>query len=337
MQALMCHAFGPISGLRLEQAPDPVPAAGQVRVRVRACSLNFPDALIVQGLYQVKPALPFSPGAEFAGVVEALGEGVQQVSVGDPVVAFAGHGGLAERCVVDAARLLPLPPGMDFAQGAAFLLTYGTALHALRTIAGLRAGQTLLVLGAAGGVGLAAVEVGKALGARVLAAASSAERLELARHHGADAGIDYATQDLRRRVLELSDGRGADVVLDPVGGSYAESALRATAWRGSYLVVGFAAGEIPRLPLNLLLLQERRLLGVYWGEALQRDPAAHLRDVEQLVQWFAQGRLRPPITERVGLDGALGALQRMAARQLMGKVVVELGAQEVGAQEPGPG
>ena len=324
MNALMCHAFGPISQLRLEHTPDPVPGPGQAVVRVRACSLNFPDALIVQGLYQVKPALPFSPGAEFAGVVESVGEGVKHPHVGDAVVAFAGHGGLAERCVVDAARLLPLPAGMDFAQGAAFLLTYGTALHALRGVAELRPGQTLLVLGAAGGVGLAAVEVGKALGARVLAAASSAARLELAQRHGADAGIDYSTQDLRRRVLELSDGRGADVVLDPVGGSYAESALRATAWRGSYLVVGFAAGEIPRLPLNLVLLQERRVLGVYWGEALQRDPQAHLRDVEQLVSWFSEGRLSPPVTERVGLDGALDALQRMAARQIMGKVVVDV-------------
>ena len=328
MKALVCHAFGPIDTLRVDDVPAPAPGPGQLLIDVHAASINFPDTLIVQGLYQVKPQLPFSPGAEFAGVVDALGDGVDSVRVGESVVAFAGHGGLAELCVVDAARLLPLPAGMDFAQGAAFVLTYGTALHALRTIAGLREGQTLLVLGAAGGVGLAAVEVGKALGARVLAAASSAERLELARRHGADAGIDYTTQDLRRRVLELSEGRGADVVLDPVGGSYAESALRATAWRGGYLVVGFAAGEIPRLPLNLVLLQERRLLGVYWGEALQRDPAAHRRDVEQLVQWFAQGRLRPPITERVGLEGALGALQRMAARQVMGKVVVEPGVGE---------
>ncbi len=326
MKALMCHAFGPISELRLEQVEDPVPGPGQVVVAIHACSLNFPDALIVQGLYQVRPPLPFAPGAEFAGVVEQLGEGVQGLRVGQRVAVFAGHGGLAERCAVDASRVLPLPDEMDFAQGAAFGLTYGTALHALRTVGALQPGQTLLVLGAAGGVGLAAVEVGKALGARVIAAASSAERLRLARQHGADATVDYSTQDLRRGVLELTEGRGADLVLDPVGGSYTESALRATAWRGALLVVGFAAGEIPRLPLNLLLLQERRVLGVYWGEALRRDPQGHLRDVRQLLQWFAEARLHPPITERVGLDQARDAIERMAARRVMGKVVVDVRA-----------
>ena len=325
MNALLCQAFGPISELRLQQVPDPQPGPGQVVVRVRACSLNFPDALIVQGLYQVKPTLPFSPGAEFAGVVERVGPGVDGLRPGDAVVAFAGHGGLAERCVVDAARLLPMPAGMDFAQAASLLLTYGTALHALRGVAELQAGQTVLVLGAAGGVGLAAVQVAKAMGARVIAAASSAERLALAASHGADLGIDYSSQDLRRGVLEHTGGRGADVVLDPVGGEFAESALRATAWRGAFLVVGFAAGQIPRLPLNLVLLQERRVLGVYWGEAVQRDPARHLRDVEQLVRWFDEGRLRPPITERVGLEQARDAIERMASRRVMGKVVVEIG------------
>jgi NADPH2:quinone reductase len=325
MNALLCQAFGPISELRLQQVPDPQPGPGQVVVRVRACSLNFPDALIVQGLYQVKPTLPFSPGAEFAGVVERVGPGVDGLRPGDAVVAFAGHGGLAERCVVDAARLLPMPAGMDFAQAASLLLTYGTALHALRGVAELQAGQTVLVLGAAGGVGLAAVQVAKAMGATVIAAASSAERLALAASHGADVGIDYSTQDLRRGVLEHTAGRGADVVLDPVGGEFAESALRATAWRGAFLVVGFAAGQIPRLPLNLVLLQERRVLGVYWGEAVQRDPARHLRDVEQLVRWFDEGRLRPPITERVGLEQARDAIERMASRRVMGKVVVEIG------------
>ncbi len=324
MNALLCHAFGPIAELRLQQVPDPEPGPGQVVVAVRACSLNFPDALIVQGLYQVKPALPFSPGAEFAGVVERVGEGVDTLRPGDAVLAFAGHGGLAERCAVDAARLLRLPAGMDFAQGAAFLLTYGTALHALRTVAALQPGQNVLVLGAAGGVGLAAVEVAKAMGARVIAAASSAERLRLAAEHGADDGIDYATQDLRRSVLGLTAGRGADVVVDPVGGAFSESALRATAWRGAFLVVGFAAGDIPRLPLNLVLLQERRVLGVYWGDALQREPQRHHADVEQLVRWFAEGRLRPPITERVGLAEARDAIERMAARRVMGKVVVEI-------------
>ena len=325
MNALLCQAFGPISELRMQQVPDPEPGPGQVVVRVRACSLNFPDALIVQGLYQVKPTLPFSPGAEFAGVVERVGPGVDGLRPGDAVVAFAGHGGLAERCVVDAARLLPMPAGMDFAQAASLLLTYGTALHALRGVAELQAGQTVLVLGAAGGVGLAAVQVAKAMGATVIAAASSAERLALAASHGADVGIDYSTQDLRRGVLEHTGGRGADVVLDPVGGEFAESALRATAWRGAFLVVGFAAGQIPRLPLNLVLLQERRVLGVYWGEAVQRDPARHLRDVEQLVRWFDEGRLRPPITERVGLEQARDAIERMASRRVMGKVVVDIG------------
>ena len=325
MKALLCHAFGPISGLRLDDAADPLPGPGQVVVAVRACSLNFPDALIVQGLYQVKPQLPFSPGAEFAGVVEGVGAGVEHLRPGDAVVAFAGHGGLAERCVVDAQRLMPLPRGMDFAQGAAFLLTFGTALHALRSVARLEPGQQVLVLGAAGGVGLAAVQVAKAMGARVIAGASSAARLRLAAEHGADCGIDYSTEDLRRRVLDLTGGRGVDLVLDPVGGSLSESALRATAWRGALLVVGFAAGDIPRLPLNLLLLNERRALGVYWGEAIRRDPEEHADNLRQLLQWFDQGQLRPVITERIGLEQARDALERMAARAVTGKVVVDLG------------
>ena len=241
MKALLCTAFGPIDSLRIEDVAIPEPGAGQVRVQVKAASLNFPDALIVQGLYQVKPSLPFSPGAEFAGVIDAVGEGVTAWRPGDSVVAFTGHGGFAQQCVADVHQIAALPPGMTFEQGAALVLAYGTSLHALQQRARLQEGETLLVLGAAGGVGLAAIEIAKALGARVIAAASSADKLALCRDAGADETIDYATEDLRRRVDELTGGRGADVVYDPGGGAYSEAALRATAWRGRFLVVGFAA------------------------------------------------------------------------------------------------
>lgn len=322
MKALMCHAFGPIDSLRVEERPSPVPGPGQVLVDVKAAAINFPDALIVQGLYQVKPALPFSPGAELAGVVTALGEGVKRLQVGDRVIAAVGHGAFAEQCLADAAQVLPLLPGMDFDLGAAFVLTYGTSLHALRRIAALQAGETLLVLGAAGGVGLAAIEIAKAMGARVIAAASSAAKLELCRKVGADETIDYSSEDLRKRVDALTGGKGADVVYDPVGGALAEAALRATAWRGRYLVVGFASGEIPKMPLNLALLMERAVLGVFWGAAVRRDPGALLADMKQLAQWFAEGKVRPVISERVSLDGAAAAIQRLAGRQAMGKIVV---------------
>jgi NADPH:quinone reductase len=322
MKALMCHAFGPIDTLRVEERPSPVPAAGQVLIDVKAAAVNYPDALIVQGLYQIKPAFPFSPGAELAGVVTALGDGVQHLKVGDRVIAAVGHGAFAEECVADAAQVMPLLPGMDFELGAAFVLTYGTSLHALRRIGALEAGETLLVLGAAGGVGLAAIEIGKALGARVIAAASSAEKLALCRKVGADEAIDYSTEDLRKRVDALTGGKGAEVVYDPVGGAFAEAALRATAWRGRYLVIGFASGEIPKIPLNLALLMERAILGVFWGAAVRREPAALMDDMKQLGAWFAEGKVRPVISERVGLAGAAAAIQRLAGRQAMGKIVV---------------
>ena len=324
MKALLCTAYGPIDTLRLQDAPDPVPAAGEVVVAVRACALNFPDALIVQGLYQAKPALPFSPGAEFAGVILEAGADVTTYKPGDAVIAFAGHGGLAERCAVDAYRIMPLPSGMSFEQGAAFMLTYGTCIHALKDVAQLQPGETLAVLGAGGGVGLAAVDIAKAIGARVIAAASSKAKLELAQQHGADTLLDYASEDLRQRLMELTDGKGADVVLDPVGGVYAEAALRATAWRGRYLVVGFAAGDIPRIPLNLALLKERQILGVYWGEAVQRNPRQHAANVRQLLQWFVAGSVRPEITEQVGLEQATQAIFRLSQREAKGKIVVRI-------------
>jgi len=322
MMAVVCSRLDGPGALGVAELPDPKPAAGQVLVEVHAASLNFPDALMVRGLYQVKPPLPFSPGMEFSGVVRAAGEGVERPKAGDKVIAFAGHGGAAELCVVDAARTIPLPEGIDFDVGAAFALTYGTALHALRDCASLKAGETLAVLGAAGGTGIAAIECGKALGARVIACASSAAKLALCREHGADETIDYATEDLRARLEALTGKRGVDVVFDAVGGAYTEPALRATAWRGRLLVIGFAAGEIPKIPLNLALLKERSLVGVYWGDWTRRDPQGHARNMRDLVAWILEGRMRPAITERIGLEGVADALERMAARKVSGKVVV---------------
>jgi len=322
MKALICRAFGPIATLRVEDVPSPVPGPGKVLIDVKAAAINFPDALIVQGLYQSKPELPFSPGSELAGVVAAVGEGVTNVRVGDRVIALVGSGAFAEHCLADAHQALPLPAGMDFELGAAFVLTYGTSLHALRRIANLRPGETVLVLGAAGGVGVAAIEIAKAMGARVIAAASSAGKLALCKQVGADETINYNEEDLRKRVDALTGGKGADVVYDPVGGKTTEIALRATAWRGRFLVIGFAAGEIPKVPLNLALLKERAILGVFWGDAMRREPAAHLANMKQLGEWFAAGKVKPVISERVPLAGAAAAIQRLADRQAMGKLVV---------------
>ncbi|WP_026435816.1 NADPH:quinone oxidoreductase family protein [Acidovorax sp. JHL-9] len=322
MNALRCHAFGPIDNLRVENIPTPVPAAGQVLVDVHAASINYPDTLMVQGLYQVKPPLPFTPGAELSGVVSAVGEGIQHIRVGDRVVCSTGTGAFAEQALAEASRVLPLPKGMDFDVGASFVLAYGTSLHALQTIGRLQPDETLMVLGAAGGVGIAAVEIAKAMGARVIAAASSNEKRALAKQAGADETIDYTQPDWRREVERLTNGEGADVVYDAVGGAYAETALRATAWRGRYLVVGFAAGEIPKLPLNLILLKERAILGVFWGAAMRKDPQQLEVDLKQLSDWFQQGKVKPPVTERVTLEQAASAMVRLSTRQAMGKLVV---------------
>jgi NADPH:quinone reductase len=322
MKALVCREYGPIENLRVEEVAAPVAGPGQVLIDVAAASINFPDVLMVQGLYQVKPPLPFVPGAELAGTVRALGEGVSRFKVGDRVIALSGTGAFAEQCAVDAHSVAPWPEPFGFDAGAALVLAYGTSLHALQTVAELQAGETVLVLGAAGGTGIAAVEIAKALGARVIAAASSADKLELARRAGADETVDYTQPDWRRAVEALTEGRGADVVYDSVGGPYTEPALRATAWRGRYLVIGFAAGEIPKIPLNLALLKERAILGVFWGEAMRRDPRQHAANLRQLGEWLAAGRVRPPVTARVSLDGAVEAMARIARRQAMGKLVV---------------
>lgn len=322
MKALLCTEYGPLDKLALRDLPSPQPGPGQVVVDVKAAALNFPDALMVQGRYQVKPPLPFSPGAEVAGLVKETGEGVQGLAPGDRVIGFPGTGGFAEECVVAAEKIMPLPENMDFASGAALVLTYGTSLHALQDCGRLQPGETLLVLGAAGGVGAAAVEIGKAMGARVIAAASSADKLALARRLGADETIDYTTEDLRQRTLALTGEKGVDVVYDPVGGSYTEPALRALAWRGRLLVVGFAAGEIPKIPLNLALLKERQLLGVYWGDSVRHDPAGHVRNMKQLMAWFAAGRIQPVVSERFPLARAQEAMQRLLDRRVKGKIVI---------------
>ena len=325
MKAILCKQFGPPDTLVFEEVPSPRPGPGEVVVSVKAASVNFPDVLIIQNKYQFKPPLPFSPGSELAGVVKELGEGVKAFRPGDQVIAFTTYGAFAEEVKTEAARLLPLPEGMDFPSGAAFLLTYATSDHALRDRAALKAGETLLVLGAAGGVGLAAVEIGKALGAHVIACASTDDKLAVCRSHGADATINYATGDLRERIKALTDGRGVDVVYDAVGGAYTEPAFRSIAWRGRLLVVGFAAGEIPKLPLNLALLKGASVVGVFWGDFARREPKAFAESVRQLGTWYREGKLRPHVSQTLPLAQAAEALKLMAARKVKGKLVLTVG------------
>ena len=322
MKALLCTEIGPLEKLTIREIPKLRPGPGQVLLDVKASSLNFPDVLMVQGRYQVKPPLPFSPGTEMAGVVVETGGDVQGFKAGDRVIALAGWGGFAEECAVDAGRLIPLPEGMDFDTGAAFLYTYETALHGLRDRGRLKAGETLLVLGAAGGVGLAAIMIGKAMGARVIAAASSEDKLALCKQRGADETINNVSENLRDRINGLTGKEGVDIVFDPVGGSHTETALRATAWGGRLLVIGFAAGDIPKIPINLALLKERSIVGVYWGESVKHDPEGHARNVKQLMEWLAAGKVNPVISERVPLSEAVAAMKRMINRQVKGKIVV---------------
>jgi len=325
MKAVLCKQFGPPDSLVIEDLPSPKAGAGEAVISVKAASLNFPDVLIIQNKYQFKPPLPFSPGSELAGVVKEVGEGVKGFRPGDKVIAFTTYGAFAEEVKTEASRLVPLPEKMDFVSGAAFLLTYATTDHALRDRAGLAAGETLLVLGAAGGVGLAAIEIGKVLGARVIACASSEDKLAVCRSHGADAAINYATEDLRERIKVLTDGKGVDVVYDPVGGPYTEPAFRSLAWRGRHLVVGFAAGEIPKLPLNLALLKGASLVGVFWGDFARRQPKEFAHSIRQLGQWYAAGKLKPHVSQTLPLERAVEALKLMAARQVKGKLVLTVG------------
>ena len=323
MKAIVCKDWGLPDTLHLEDVADPVATAGHVVLDVKAAGVNFPDVLIIQGKYQYKPSLPFTQGNEVAGVVRAVGEGVSNVKPGDRVIAFSAHGGFAEQLLVPAAALMPMPEGMDFDTAASITLTYGTSHHAVVDRAALKHGETMLVLGAAGGVGLAAIEIGKAMGARVIAAASSDGKLAVCKAHGADVLINYSKEDLREAIKNATGGKGPDVIYDPVGGDYSEPAFRSIAWRGRYLVVGFANGEIPKLPLNLALLKGASIVGVFWGEFTKREPKANLAGMQQLLGWLSEGKIRPHISARYPLAETAHALNDMAARKVTGKVVIK--------------
>ena len=322
MRAVRVHELTGPTALRVDEVPAPEVRAGQVLIDVRACGVNFPDILLTRGQYQFKPAPPFSPGGEVAGIVRAVGDGVTDLAVGDRVAATMLYGGFAEQVVVPAPTVVKLPDSVGFEVGAATLLTYATTIHALVDRAALQKGESLLVLGAAGGVGIAAVELGTLLGARVIAAASSAEKLAFCREHGATDTIDYSREDLKDRIKALTGGNGVDVVYDPVGGSLAEPAVRGTGWQGRYLVIGFASGEIPKLPLNLVLLKGCQIVGVFWGSFAMREPARNRAHAEQIFRWVAEGALRPAIDATLPFAEAGEALARLEHRQVKGKLVL---------------
>jgi len=329
MHAWLCESLEGVDKLRWAELPTPEPQAGEVRVAIRAASLNFPDLLTVKGQYQFKPPLPFVPGSEFAGHVDALGPGVAHLKVGQAVACMGSSGGFGTHACVKASAAMPLPPGFDLVDGAAFAFTYGTSHHALIDRGQLKAGETVLVLGAAGGVGSAAVQIAKAAGARVIAAVSSDAKAEFCKRMGADATVNYGSGDgaaggpaLRDAIKTLTDGKGPDVIYDPVGGALAEPAFRSIAWRGRYLVVGFALGSIPSLPLNLTLLKGASIVGVFWGDFMRREPQAGAAMLGQLAQWYASGRVKPAIDSRLPMAHIREAYARMGSRQVQGKVVL---------------
>jgi NADPH2:quinone reductase len=322
MHAWLCTDPVGVDNLVWTELPTPTPASGEVLLEIKAASLNFPDLLIVQNKYQMKPPLPFVPGSEYAGVVRAVGAGVTHLKVGQPVACLSGTGGFASHTLAPAALCLPLPVDFGFVDGAAFIMTYATSHHALVDRARLLAGETLLVLGAAGGVGTAAIQIGKALGARVIAAASSAEKCALCASLGADATINYSQENLREALKALTGGNGPDVVYDPVGGELTEAAFRAIAWRGRYLVIGFAAGPIPALPLNLALLKGASLVGVFWGDFARREPRANAAMLQELVGWYGAGRIKPVIDQTMPMAEIKAAYARMGSRAVQGKLVL---------------
>lgn len=324
MKAVLCKALGPAQNLVLEEVASPVPKKNEILLDVQAAGVNFPDTLIIEGKYQFQPPLPFSPGGEAAGVVSAVGEKAGNLKIGDRVMALTGWGSFAEQVAVPAYNVLPIPPQMDFTTAAAFGMTYGTSMHALSQRGQLKAGETLLVLGASGGVGLAAVEIGKAMGARVIAAASSAEKLAVAKAAGADELINYSETSLKDEIKRLTGGNGADVIYDPVGGDLFDQAVRGIAWNGRLLVVGFASGRIPELPVNLALLKGAAVLGVFWGAFAQRQPADNAANFQQLFAWFAKGKLKPLVSQTFPLAEAGAAIEMLGQRKAVGKLVVTM-------------
>ncbi len=322
MKAVLCKSHGMPDTLVVEDVPSPDLSEGQVLISVKACGVNFPDTLIIQGKYQFKPDLPFSPGGEVSGVIKAVGDGVTNVSVGDRVIAFSTWGGFAEELAVDANRLIRMSDKMEFEKASAFILTYGTSYHALKDRANIQPGETLLVLGASGGVGLAAIQLGKAMGARVIAAASTKEKLDVCAANGADELINYSSEDLRARVKEITQGAGVDVIYDPVGGPLSEKALRDMSWGGRFLVVGFAVGEIPKVPLNLALLKGCSIVGVFWGDFTRREPALNDANNQELMRLFEAGKISPHIHKVYPLAKASEALNELLDKKVSGKVVL---------------
>ncbi len=322
MHAWLCENPTGIDALHWTELPTPAPKAGEVLLEIKAASLNFPDILIVQNKYQMKPPLPFVPGSEYAGTVLAVGEGVTHLAPGQAVACLSGTGGFATHTVAPAALCMPLPKGFAFVDAAAFIMIYATSHHALIDRAQLKAAETVLILGAAGGVGTAAIQIAKAMGAIVIAAASTDEKCALCKTLGADATINYSTENLREAIKTLTQGKGPDVIYDPVGGDYAEPAFRSIAWRGRYLVVGFAAGPIPALPLNLALLKGASIVGVFWGEFAKREPNANAAMMGELAQWYGQGKIKPVIDRTMPMSDLKAAYAHMGSRGVMGKLVM---------------
>ena len=322
MHAWLCENPVGVDAVTWKEMPTPAPGAGEVLIEIKAASLNFPDILIVQNKYQMKPPLPFVPGSEYAGVVQAVGAGVTHLKVGQSVACLSGTGGFATHTLAPAERCMPLPPGFSFVDAAAFIMTYGTSHHALADRAQLKAGETVLVLGAAGGVGTAAIQLAKVMGAKVIAAASSDEKCELCKSIGADSTINYAKENLREAIKSLTGGNGPDVIYDPVGGDLAEPAFRSIAWRGRYLVVGFAAGPIPALPFNLALLKGASIVGVFWGDYSRREPKANAAMMAELAQWYGQGKIKPVIDSTMPMAELKAAYAHMGSRGVKGKLVM---------------